>query len=245
MSWVKYLVVFLILLSEGFPSSSYPVLKMYATDLTGTLSRAELNALERKLVTFHDSTSTQLVFLMISTLDGGAIEEYSYQVAATNKIGTKENNNGVLLLIAKEDRKLRIEVGYGLEGVLTDATSSYIIRNEIIPFFKNGEYFEGINGGLNAIIAVTAGEYKKVKEEEDSGGKIPFPVIIFIILILLSIFGGRGSGKGILIGSVLGQMAGGGFRGGSFGGFSGRGGGFGGFSGGGGSFGGGGASGSW
>ena len=243
--WVKYFLILIFLLPDAFASGNYPALKKYATDLTGTLTQSELNSLESKLQTFYDSTSTQIVFLMIPSLDGGSLEEYSYEVAARNKIGTKENNNGALFLVVKNDRQLRIEVGYGLEGVLTDATSSYIIRREVVPSFKNDNYFEGINLGINAIIAVTAGEYKKVKEDEESGKGFPYPVIIFIIIAIISMFGGRGRGTGLLIGGVLGSMVGG-SRGSSFGGFSGGGGGsFGGFSGGGGSFGGGGSSGSW
>jgi len=241
--WLKYLLLFLLLLPDAFASGNYPALSKYATDLTGTLSQSELNSLEQKLRTFFDSTSTQIVFLMIPSLDGGSLEEYSYEVAARNKIGTKENNNGALFLVVKNDRQLRIEVGYGLEGVLTDATSSYIIRNEVVPSFKNDNYFEGINLGINAIIAVTAGEYKQIKDKDKKSGKgFPFQIIMFIIIAIISMIGGRGRGRGLLIGGVLGSMAG--SRGGSFGGSSG-GGSFGGFSGGGGSFGGGGASGSW
>ncbi len=221
-----------------------PALKLWATDLTNTLSQQELDFLNSRLKTFQDSTSNQVVFLMIPSLDGDALEDYSYRVAKENKIGDKQLDNGILLLVVKNERKIRIEVGYGLEGALPDATTSYIIRKEIVPFFKTDNYFEGIVTGLDAIVKSTAGEYKAVpkKEKKNNISKF-FPIIFGIIIFLLSFrkrrgihYGGRSSGLGGF-GGFPGGFGGGGFGGGE--------GGFGGFSGGGGGFGGGGASGSW
>lgn len=221
----------------------FPVLKNYANDFTSTLNNSELSILNDRLKSFDDSTSNQIVFLMISSLNGYPIESYTYEVASKNKIGTAKNNNGVLFFVSKDDRKMRIEVGYGLEGALPDALASSILRNEVRPYFKKGDYYEGINAGLNAIMAATIGEYtndKKNKKEDEI--KFPFIYIIMIIIFLLISRGGR-RGGGILPWLIIGSMGSGHSR--SWGGGSGFGGGFGGFSGGGGSFGGGGASGSW
>ncbi len=232
-------------------------LKKYVVDETNTLSKDEINSLLKKLQDFDKQTSTQLVVYMVESLNGESLEDVSVRIAEANKIGRKDKNNGVLLFIAKADKKLRIEVGYGLEGVLTDAVSSKIIRSDIAPYFRNGKYYEGINGGVDAIIAVTKGEYtndksSSKKQKSDPGLMclgIPIFVIIVFGIIFFSIFisiirrifgwnrrfytGGRGWGGGGFFGG-----GGGFFSGGSSGGF-------GGFSGGGGSFGGGGASGSW
>ena len=244
----KLIFLYILLLSVTFGKADVPELKSYATDLTGTLSQTELHTLDYILNAFEDSTSNQVVFLMISSLDDYPIEMYTYDVASKNKIGTTENNNGVLFLVAKDDRKLRIEVGYGLEGALPDALASSIIRNEVAPYFRKGDFYGGIRAGLNSIMLATIGEYTRQRDDtdEDRGGKGFLPIIYIIIFILMAIFGrGRRGGLGlILLGSALGSS--GRRGGGGFGGFSGGGGGgFGGFSGGGGSFGGGGASGGW
>jgi uncharacterized protein len=227
------------------------MISKYVVDETGTLTQSELNSLLKKLEDFDKQTSTQVVVYMISSLNGESIEDVSYRIAEKNKIGRKGKDNGVLVLIAKNDKKLRIEVGYGLEGVLTDAYTTQIRTKEMNPSFKAGNFYEGINKGVDAIIAASKGEYKADKKKKDDGSGLMclgFPIFIIIIFgfIFFSIFmsiirrifgwGGRsytgGSGWG-----------GGGFFGG--GGSGGSSGGFGGFSGGGGSFGGGGSSGSW
>lgn len=183
---------------------------------------------------------------MISSLNGGSLEDYTYQTAAKNKIGSSKNNNGILFFVAKDDRKMRIEVGYGLEGALPDALSSSILRNEVRPYFKQGEYYNGIAAGINAIIAATKGEYKgDGNDRSGNGGHFPFIFFIILFVILSSIFRKGGGGGGLLPWIILGSMGGSGRSSGGFGGFSGGGGGFGGFSGGGGSFGGGGSSGGW
>lgn len=220
-----------------------PTLTQWANDFSGTLSSEETAALNNRLKTYEDSTSNQLVLCMISSLNGEVLEDYAYAVARQNNVGTKQNNNGVVLLVAKEDRKLRIEVGYGLEGALPDALASSIIRNEIVPYFKRDQYYEGINAGIDAIIATIAGEYKA--ERKNTGKERSMPSIFFIILIIMilsSIFRKRKGGLGgFITGATLGSLAGGRRSGwGGGGGFGG-----GGFSGGGGGFGGGGSSGSW
>ena len=222
-----------------FAQPQIPKLDKYATDLTNTLSTGELDYLNRDLKTFEDTTSNQLVFLMMSSINNYSLEMLTYEIATENKIGTAENSNGVLLFVAKDDRKMRIETGYGLEGALPDALASSIIRNEIAPYFRRDDYFSGVQAGLNAIKLATMGEYKNDKQDEEENDG--FPIIYFILFIIISVLSslrrGKGGGAGGLI--LLGGM-GGGRSSGSFGGGS-----FGGFSGGGGSFGGGGASGGW
>lgn len=221
-----------------------PLLKNWATDFTNTLSKTELQQLNFRLKTYQDTTTNQLVSLIIATLDGYPLEEYSFEVAEKNNIGTKENSNGVLFLVVKNDRKMRIEVGYGLEGALPDALASSIIRNEVAPYFRRDEYFAGINSGIDAIIAAIGGEYKadlsEKSDEESFPGLLFFLIILFIVLAYIPRLN-RPFGPGGF------TYRGGTWGGGSFGGPFGSSGssGFGGFSGGGGSFGGGGASGSW
>ncbi len=239
LSFLKYILFFL-----GFTllvaQPEIPKFNSYAVDYTKTLSNDQINYLDSSLKIFDDSTSNQIVFFMNSTLDGYPIEMFTQETAEANKIGTKENNNGVLFYVAKEDRKMRIEVGYGLEGALPDALASSIIRNEVTPYFKRNQYYEGTLAGLNGIIAATRGEYSG-NQNSDEEEKIPIGIIIFAIFFIYILFknrkkGGKGGGF-IYYGGGLGGRSGG------FG--SSSGGSFGGFSGGGGSFGGGGASGSW
>ena len=217
-----------------------PKFSSYAVDYTKTLSNDQINYLNGALKTFNDSTSNQIVFFMNKTLDGFPIEMFTYETAQANKIGTKENSNGVLFYVAKEDRKMRIEVGYGLEGALPDALASSIIRYDVAPFFKRDQYYEGTLACLNSIIAATRGEYKG-NPKSDKETKIPIGLIIFIVIMIFMM--SRNKGKGGRGGGFIYYGGGLGGSGGGFGGSSG--GGFGGFSGGGGSFGGGGASGSW
>lgn len=238
------LIILLLILFTGtaYSQVAIPILKNYANDYSNTLSSSDLYTFESKLRLFDDSTSNQVVFLMMNTLDGYSLESFCYETAAKNQIGSKKNNNGVLFFVAKDDRKMRIEVGYGLEGALPDALANSILRNEVRPFFKSGDYFAGINAGLSAIILATKGEYKATPKNKGKGKGTGIPfiliVIIFIIIAALGGKGGKGGGGGLLPLLILSSMGSSGRRSGGFGGF-------GGFSGGGGSFGGGGSSGSW
>lgn len=226
----------------------------YVTDETGTLNANQITQLNNKLVSFNRTTSNQVLVYLIPSLNGESLEDYSIRLTEKNKIGKKDKNNGVLVLIVKDDRKIRIEVGYGLEGVLTDAMSSKIIRNDFTPQFKSGKYYEGIDKGIDAIISVTKGEYTADKNQNDMNAECCFGMPIFVMLIFGIIFififtsiirSMFGVGRSVYSGkSGWGSGWGGGFGGGSSGSSSGGFGG-GGFSGGGGSFGGGGASGSW
>ena len=238
-----FVAVFLIFAASAFGQPEIPKLKMWATDLTNTLSQSELSDLNIRLKAFADTSSNQLIVLMIPSLEGYPIEMLAEETATKNKVGTAKNDNGILLLIAKDDRELRIEVGYGLEGAVPDAIASSIIRNVIRPQFRNDDYYAGINDGINAIIKAIGGEYVADESNDNS----PFPFIIFVI-ILIVVFSFFRSGGPFVPGGVYrtGTHSGGWTSGSSsWGGSSGWGGGGGGFSGDGGSFGGGGASGSW
>jgi uncharacterized protein len=245
-------------------SDAPPTVKKYVVDETGTLTSSQINSLMTKLVNFEKATTNQIIVYLIPSLNGEPIENVAVEIARKNKIGKKDNNNGVLVLVAMKDRKMRIEVGYGLEGALTDAISSQIIRNDMQPEFKKGNYYEGLDKAVDDIIAVTKGEYaadKKGKKNET--GSIIFVIVMFLMVIGFIIFaiirkasrfgrrmvtGSRGSGlgdvaTGFLIGSLLNNS---GWSSGSSGSDSGSSGSdFGSFSGGGGDFGGGGASGDW
>ncbi len=240
---MKFLFSFLFITSVLFAQPAVPQLTHWANDFTNTLSASEINDLDLRLKTYQDSTSNQLVLLMIPTLNDYPIEYYSMDAAEKNKIGTKEHDNGALFLIVKNDRKMRIEVGYGLEGVLPDALCSSIIRNVVAPHFKRGEYYAGLSDGINTMMSAIAGEYKADKKisDRDRSGKISgIGTILFIIfVVIMSLLRGGGRRRGGFI-FFPGGFGGGGSSGGGFGG-----GGFGGFSGGGGGFGGGGASGGW
>jgi uncharacterized protein len=251
-----YLVILMLMLvmcvSHITAQTDIPKLDQRVSDFTNTLSFQEWQSLDRLLKSFEDSTSTQIVVLIVNSLEEISIEEYANKTFEVNKIGQTKKDNGVLLVIAKQDRKLRIEVGYGLEGVLTDAITSQIIRQEILPHFKEGNYFGGIVTGVDAIMRATAGEY-----QTDSKGK-KAPATSVLLMIIAALFGFfflwpmMSSRRRYVVGSdghryYSGWGYGGGWPGsfggggGSFGGFGGGGG----FSGGGGMSGGGGASGSW
>ncbi len=226
----------IIFISAAVCQPKIPKLDNWMTDLTNTLKSSQLQDLNGRLKIYEDSTSNQLVGLMINTLDNYPLEYYSEETATQNKIGTKKNDNGVLLLVVKDDRKVRIEVGYGLEGALPDALSSSIIRNVIVPEFRNNNYYAGISEGVNAIIKTIAGEYKEVKKDSNKkpfGGS--FVILLFVLFFIMSMI--RRKGRGGRGGFT--------YYGGGFGGRGGSGFGGGGFGGGGGSFGGGGASGGW
>ena len=235
-----YILIILLFYSTSFAQPEVPQLPNWANDFTNTLSPQELQQLNIRLKSYEDTTTNQLVSVMIASLDGYPLEDYSYSVAEKNKIGTKEKSNGVLFLVIKNDRKMRIEVGYGLEGVLPDALASSIIRNEVAPYFRKNEYYAGINSGIDAIIAAIGGEYKADFKEKSKGiglsGIIIFLIVIFIIFSFIPKSRRIGRSGGYIYHG--GSWGSGGFGGGSSGGF-------GGFSGGGGSFGGGGSSGSW
>lgn len=230
-------------------------------DYTNTLSADQAHRLEQKLVTFDDSTSTQIAVVILQSTGQYDIADYAVRLAQRWGIGSKEHNNGILLLVALGDRAVTIQTGYGVEATVPDAIAYRIIENEIKPAFRQGNYYEGIDRATDALISYTKGEYNTPRRKNrGSSNSLIIPSLVFLIFILVIIraltnrgggggggrvFGGRGASD-IFWWALLNQMGqrnrGGGFGGGGFGGGFG-GGGFGGF--GGGSFGGGGASGRW
>jgi len=243
-------IIILSLLTLQLFSLRVPKLKGYVNDYANILSSNEESSLDNFLQEFERSTSSQVALLTIESLKGENLEDYSIRVVDEWKLGQKGKDNGVLLLISMQEKKMRIEVGYGAEGVLTDAKSRYIIDNYIVPDFKRGNFFAGISSGIGKITGTISKEFTISDEEIVQSRKkrkkrrtpIPFGFIIFIIMMSFGRLG-RGRRGGLLTGILLGSMfnSGGNNRGGGFGG-----GGFGGFGGGGGGgFGGGGASGGW
>ena len=230
---------------------------------TPVLSESQKSSLEQKLIKYSDTTSTQIVVAIISSTQGENINYLGAQWGQKWGIGQAKEDNGILILLARDDRKIAINTGYGTEHLLTDAMSRRIIELDIIPYFKQNDYNGGLNRGVDAIFEVMTGEYKGERKnttsEEFPGGFIILLFIIFII-IMISISkknqGGGGPGNkkdggfsiwdAIILSSLgRGGMGGGGRSSGGFGGGGlGGGGGFGGGFGGGG-FGGGGASGGW
>ena len=243
-------ITFLLLIlffSQTVFALNVPKLKGRINDYAGVLINNEEAKLEQILAEAESKTSSQVVLLTIPSLEGENLEDFSMRVVETWQIGQKEFDNGVLLLIAMKEKEIRIEVGYGLESILTDAKSGYIIRNFIVPKFKKNNFFQGITSGLAVITGIISEEFVITDEElakynklEKQGRKTQIPVGL-IVFIFMMLFGGLGRRRRggllplIFLGSALGGRSS----------RSGFGGGFGGFSGGGGSFGGGGASGGW
>lgn len=238
-------------------------------DAAGIIDPAQLQQLTQKLADFEAKSSDQVVVVTVPSLNGEDIESYSNRLFRAWALGQKQENNGILLVVAPNDRKVRIEVGYGLEGTMTDALSSVIINGTIIPAFRSGNYSEGIVQGVDGILSVLSGDAaelearaKRNAQTSSGPGDVDWVFVIFITFWVLIFFGGFGMailtpifgrkigpGKYRWLGMVVdfnsrGGSGGGGFSGGG-GGWSSGGSGGGGFSGGGGSSGGGGASGSW
>ena len=241
-----------------------PELQTSVYDYVDLLNPIEEKSLEEKLIRYSDTTSTQIVVAIISTTKGENIMYLGAQWAHAWGIGQEKEDNGVFILLARDDRKIAINTGYGVEHLLTDAMSRRIIERDIIPYFKQNDYYGGLNRGSDAIFEVLSGEYQAERRQERSTGPpiglIIFLVVLFIIFVLAISKGRKGGGGGgyrdhdaardILEAIILSRAGRGGYRrsSGGFGGFGGGsssgGGGFGGGFGGGG-FGGGGASGGW
>jgi uncharacterized protein len=264
--WALALLSSLFVFSFTTPALALevPPLEGRVNDRAGVLSSDARQQLEQKLLQYEQSSGHEFVVLTLKTLDGDVLEDFAIRVAQAWKIGKKGKDDGLLLLVVSEDRKARVEVGYGLEGNITDAFSSRVIRNLLAPAFRKGDYAGGIDQGLSALM-VAASDGKVELPAAPKGapargappGGILGAILTFLALgpLLIALFvalrfmgrSGRGRGFGGPAGwGSTGWSSGygggfGGYGGGGFGGSSGGGG----FSGGGGSFGGGGASGSW
>lgn len=229
-------------------------------DLAGVMSAQERDDLETKLRAYEDTTSTEIAIVTLKSIGIYEIADYTIKLANKWQIGKKGKRNGILMLAAIDDRKIWIATGYGMEGALPDALVGRIIRNEVTPFFKSGNYYQGFLNASQAVVKAAAGEYKADAKDDHAEDGSFLPVVVLLVIVIAIIIaaskGGGGGGRGGryisrrgsdiflggMIGSALGSGRGGGWGGGGFGGGS-SGGGFGGF--GGGSFGGGGAGGSW
>ncbi len=251
--WIL-LTGFTVFSQDGIPDKPHPA--KLVNDYSGILSAAEANALEQKLLHFNDSTSTQIVVVIINDLGGRDETDFADRLGEKWGVGQKGKNNGIVVLIkpmgGQGERKARISVGYGLESVIPDATARQIVDNEMIPNFKKSQYYKGIDAALNVLISLSRGEFTADQYSKRVPRNSPYWLMVpFFLFVIISIFIGRKKGKGptspgksLPFWMLLGMSGSGRGSGGSWGGFSGGGGGgFGGF--GGGSFGGGGASGSW
>ncbi|MXS84395.1 YgcG family protein [Nitrosomonas sp. HPC101] len=166
-----------------------PPLKSHVTDLSGTLSQAEITQLEQQLAGFETQKGSQIAILVVPTTHPETIEQYSIRVAETWKLGRKDIDDGVLLLVAKNDRTLRIETGYGLEGVLPDILARRIIDQGIIPEFRQGNFFGGLQTGVNQIISVIKGEPLPTPTQHGQSAGAGFILeniipVLFVILML-------------------------------------------------------------
>jgi uncharacterized protein len=245
-SWVRALacaftLLLLLLVAKAGFALAVPPLEGRVNDKAGLIGPLERERIEAKLAAHEQKTGHQLAVLTVASLDGDPVEDYSMRVVEAWKLGQAKHDDGVLLLVAKNDRKMRIEVGYGLEGALPDAAVGRIVRQIMTPHFRAGDYEGGIAAAIDAIVAATGGDpasAPSVGTPANSGFSL-WNLLLALPLVVLA-------GPFILI-LILAQLFGRGGRGGFFsgGGSSGSFGGGGGFSGGGGSFGGGGASGGW
>ena len=232
-------IFFFLLSLSAFAQTEVPELWGHRVhDEAKVLSQNTIDNLERTLQLFEDSTSNQIAVLTITSLNGEAIDQFGIRVVEKWKLGKSDKDNGILLLVAVDDRKMRIEVGQGLEGSLPDAICARIIRNEMAPAFRRGDYDTGVVAAIDAIRLAIKGEYTgsgPISRRGGRGGTFPgFMIFIVLLILIMRSRGGRGGGGAgwFIAGSLLGRGMGGGGGGSSW-------------SGGGGSFGGGGSSGSW
>lgn len=259
-------VMLLTIMAADARALEVPPYEGYVTDVAGMMNPQTRQAIAAHLAELDKTDSTQIAVLTIPSLEGESIQEFGIKVADAWKVGQNKEDNGAILLVSKADRKIRIEVGYGLEGVLTDAVAGQIVANVIGPSFKKGDFDGGFAQGITAMTNAVKGEYTAAPTKQTRRSKrgalslIIIPMIMFIAFtemfgrrrrpqkltkeqLLKGEQGHHRSGMGSAASSLfLLSMLGGGFRGGGGGGF-GDGGGFGGFGGGG--FGGGGAGGDW
>lgn len=265
MKKLKNIILFLLLLSstiafaQELPAPMSP--PRLVNDFVGLLNQDEVSSLESKLRNYNDTTSTQIYIVIVNDFQGYDVSDYASRLGEKWGIGQKSKNNGVLILVKPKVGNERgdafIASGYGLEDVIPDITCGHIVNREMIPFFKQNQYYQGLDAATSTIIDLAKGKFTadQYNKKKSSGGSAIF-IIIIIIFILSLIFRGNSRNRGKTMGSnlpfwlALGMLSSG--RGsGGFGGFSSGSGGFGGFGGGGfsggggGSFGGGGAGGSW
>lgn len=203
--WVSlFLTCWMLVIPAVQAEVAVPPLKKHVTDLTATLAASELAQLEQKLAAFEQAKGSQIAVLLVSTTQPETIEQYAMRVAEAWKLGRKGVDDGILLLIAKNDRTLRIEVGYGLEGAVPDAKAKRIIAEIITPSFKQGHFAAGIDAGIDALIKLINGEplpVSRVKPAEDTQSNLDnfVSILIFSVILgrVLQVFLGRLIGSGV------------------------------------------------
>lgn len=260
-------LLFATLVTHGQDVPPKPNPPTRVNDLAHVMTQDQTDALERKLVAYNDSTTSDIVVVTVQDIGSSTIEDYALKILRTWGVGDKKNNNGIVILADIKDRQVTIQVGYGLEGAIPDVTAKSIIENEIVPNFRGGgsdNYYRGFDQASDALIKAAAGEYKAPEgnargrhQGRNTGNGIGAFFIILIVIFIIFIRRGGGGGRGgggyfggggwlpFLFGTMIGRGLGGGGGGGWSGGGGGWGGGGGGGDFGGGSGGGGGASGSW
>ncbi|MEJ7682853.1 MAG: TPM domain-containing protein [Segetibacter sp.] len=195
---ILFLIPVFLGMSQNIPERPSP--PRLVNDYTNTLTEDQKASLEQKLVAYDDSTSNQVAIVIVPTTNDYAPVDYATKLGRAWGIGNKKTNNGVVLLIAKNDRTVFISPGYGLEGALPDITVKSIIDNEITPNFKQDDFFRGLDLGTTAIFKAAAGEYKAPAGYRSSKGRggggsiLGLIIIVFIVLMLVGRGGGRGGG---------------------------------------------------
>ena len=244
--WVYLLLVLCSTIKAQIPSKPYP--PRLVNDFTNTLSYSEIETLERRLVAYNDSTSTQFTVVLVDDLHGMDVAQFATQLGHDWGVGQGAKDNGAVILVKPKNEKgngqVNISPGYGLEPYITDAAASAIIQKEMIPYFKENDYYQGINSAVTVMMDLCSGKFTadEYTNGDGTGAIIAIILIIIIIILVAKSSGGTTYSGGGSNGHVIFMPGPGSFGGGSSGGF-GSGGGFSGF--GGGHFGGGGASGSW
>lgn len=199
-----------LLILSAFPAGALeaPALKGRINDYAGMLSPTAARSLEQKLAAFERETTNQIVLLTVPSLEGDVIENFAIRVAEAWKIGQKDKGNGIILILAKKERKVRIEVGTGLQGVLPDITAGQIIRNVMAPSLKAGDNDKGLSLGLTAIMDATKGEFKASPAEKKSAKKKKsspygfFIVLLLVALVIIAIAGAKSRTAGTLAGGI-------------------------------------------
>jgi uncharacterized protein len=249
MRFLAAIFAFLCFIAPAAAAPNFPALSGRVVDAANILSQTTKEDLTQKLAALEQKTSRQLVVVTIPSLNGYEISDHGYQLGRAWGIGQAKLNNGILLIVAPTEHKVRIEVGYGLEPIVTDALSSVIIQTQVLPKFRSGDFNGGVEAGVDALVqqlsletseaerrAAAAEQQQNQGDQGGGGGLGGVLILLFILIAIFRVFGGWGLLPFLFMGGGRGGYGGGGWSGGGGGGWSG---------GGGGSFGGGGASGSW
>jgi uncharacterized protein len=202
--WLFLLIFFLLYLSVSAYSLDVPRLQGYVNDYAGMISPSAKSRIEEELRAFEQSDSTQIVILTIPSLEGENLEEFSIKVGETWKIGQQGKDNGVLFIVSNRERKIRIEVGRGLEGILTDLMAGRIIDQVIKPRFKQGDFDGGFTAGVSALIDATRGEFQAEQRpaQRRQSGFPPFLTFLMFLGIFTLILGSLSRILGGIVGAV-------------------------------------------